>query len=75
MGLNSLRVLIQSLFCLMNIALSAAIVVCMYLACQVARVFTSVSQIILVADPSCVQEITVVPHVLDHVNLDCPDHK
>jgi hypothetical protein len=35
----------------------------------------SVSQTFLVADPSWVQEITMVPYILDHISLDCPDHK
>jgi len=69
-GLNTVIILSDEY----SFLLSAAIAVCMYLACQVARVFTSVSQTFLVADPSWVQEITTVPRILDRINLDCPDH-
>jgi Cadherin domain. len=76
-GLNSWRVLHTVIIlsddyhCL----LFAAIPVYLYLAFQVARVFTSVSQTFLGVDPSWVQEITVDPHMFDHINIDCPDDK
>ena len=70
-GLNAVIILSDEY----GFLLSAAIAVSMYLASQVARVFTCVSQTFLGADPSWDKEITMVPHILDHVNLDCPDHK
>jgi hypothetical protein len=54
--------------------LSAGFPICLYLVCQVATVFTSVSQTFSVVNRSWVQEMAVDPHILGHVCVDCPDH-
>jgi len=40
---------------------------------SVELVYFSVSQTLLLADPFCFRKITTDPHILAHVNVECPD--